>query len=1040
MLNFQPGRPLDRAMESLSNSKAVLTILAFGLAVMAVVRWQEQSALDAARTSYRTESRERARDVATAVENNFSAVYSGLRTMARLPSVRAIDRHGRNFSADARTTVQELYNNLATQVSMSEVYIVPHDLDPDRIDAVTGSLEAPIVTFDEMIVGRRGGDSPHAHDELPEIEIFEYRLMRQQAARLKDAFNHESAVKGLTYPALSGPEVLTCDNTRYDPMHPDDKDRSGLVYSVPFYDHDGAFAGLVSGVMLTTVLRELLPGGFYALHNGANHYVAPSRRSGPWRTAGDSIAADRPAPDLIYSDVLKLDIVDGSGRWTLWAGQPDSLFWSRSDVRAAQTVAHTGYLVAALVTLLLLLWWRSQQRHRLHIERMNQGLERTVDSRTRELRVALVAAEDAARVKSQFLANMSHEIRTPINGVLGMNEILLRTSLDEHQKHCAQTIRDSGTALLGVVNDVLDFSKLEAGMLALEQQGFDLRELAEDVIGLLSDSALAKGVTLHVVVPPRLPVGRRGDAARMRQVLTNLVGNAIKFTSHGRVVVRVEEDAGEDRVRVSVTDSGIGIAPEDRERIFEAFAQADGGTARRYGGTGLGLSIAARLVRLMGGEIGVDSTPGSGSTFWFTARLPVESAMMAAGDALGLAVLLVDDNPLDREIGASYLAASGCQVESVADVGQAVASLGTRRFDAVIFGHYGSADVAIAALTEIGARATGVAPRKILAAPLRNRPTHGQSRAAGIDGIWVKPLRLRDVRNILGSAERPSTRGDGGLAATNFDGHVLVAEDNLVNQEVVRALLEMAGLRVDTVPDGQAAVDAWAGGAYDLILMDCQMPGMSGYDATGAIRERERLGKRAPTPIVALTANSLHGDRERCLDAGMDDYLAKPFTDEQLRGVLMKWVGGRSAASATSDTAMPAAPTILTHGPARDAALPVVLDTAALDGMRVRERNGRVGLLRRVVDGYLQQSVEHLAMLSAGCESGDGESVAFAVHALKSSSAVIGAERLAALCRGIEMEARAGSLTMARRELTQVFRLHTEVCELLNTHYRADAA
>ncbi|MCC6708283.1 MAG: response regulator [Gammaproteobacteria bacterium] len=1032
-------------MKSLSNSKATLTILAFGLAMMAVVRWQEQSALDAARASYRNESRERALDIATTVETNFNTIYSGLRTMARLPSVRTIDRYGRNFSADAHTTVQEIYNNLASQVSMSEVYIVPRDLNPDRVDPATGSLEAPIVTFDELIVGRSGGHRSHEDDELPEIEIFEYRLMRQQAQRLSSSFNNESRVDGLAYPALTGPEVVTCDNTRFDPAHPDDKDRSGLVYSVPFYDGEGAFAGLVSGVMLTAALRELLPDGFYALHNSANQYVAPASQPGPWREAAASIAADRPASDLIYSDVIKLKIADGSGHWTLWAGQPDSLFWSRSDVRAAHTVARTGYLVALLVTLLLLLWWRSQQAHRLHIERINQNLERTVDDRTSELRVALVAAEDAARAKSQFLANMSHEIRTPINGVLGMNEILLRTALDEHQKHCAQTIRDSGTALLGVVNDVLDFSKIEAGMLTLEQQSFDMRELGEDVASLLADSALAKGVTLHVVTPVHLNLWRSGDPARVRQVLTNLIGNAIKFTSQGSVVLRVDNGASDDLLRVTVTDSGIGIAPEDRERIFEAFAQADGGTARRYGGTGLGLSISARLVRLMDGEIGVDSTPGAGSTFWFTARLPLAAPQPASAEPLTLRVLLVDDHALDSEICRGYLASAGCEVESVVNVDAGVARLKAARFDAVIFGHYGNAEVALSALAQLQDKASATPPRKLLSAPLRNRPSHAQTREAGIDGLLVKPLRLRDVRNVLGNAERPATRVEGSLAALNFDGHVLLAEDNLVNQEVARALLEMAGLRVDTVPDGQAAVDAWAGGAYDLIFMDCQMPGMSGYDATAAIRERERLGKRAATPIVALTANSMHGDRERCLDAGMDDYLAKPFTDEQLRGMLKKWLGDTPAVAtqevtAPAVTAHVAASAAGREEAARDEAPLALLNPTALDAMRARERSGRGGLLRRVVDGYLQQSVEHLAMLAKGCVSRDGEAVVFAVHALKSSSAAIGAEQLAALCRGIEVEARGGDLDQACRELPQVTTLHGEVCALLNTHYRADAA
>ena len=274
------------------NSKASFTIVAFGVAMMAVVHWQEWSALNAARASYRNESRERALDIATSVEASFNTIYSGLRTMARLPGVRAIDRHGENFSGDARTTVQEIYNNLASQVSVSEVYIVPRELEPNRVDPQTGALQTPIVSFDQLIVGRNGAAAEHQASEVAEIEIFEYRLMKQQAAHFADHFGAESKIEGLTYPALTGPEVVTCDNTRYDPARPNDKTRSGLVYSVPFFDNQGVFKGLVSGVILSAVLGELLPDGYYALHNGANQYIAPSSKVGPWQRSGAAIAQE----------------------------------------------------------------------------------------------------------------------------------------------------------------------------------------------------------------------------------------------------------------------------------------------------------------------------------------------------------------------------------------------------------------------------------------------------------------------------------------------------------------------------------------------------------------------------------------------------------------------------------------------------------------------------------------------------------------------------------------------------------------------------
>ena len=996
-------------------------IVALGALVAVAFHWEERSALNAALEDYRKESRIHTREVARRVESTLSDIYSGLRTMARLPGVRALDPDAQNFTSDAHTTVQEIYNNLAARVSMSEVYLVPRAFDPEAIDPRTGQPQTPSVTFDELIVGRTGGQSHHHAEatEIEEVEIFEYRLMRRQLDFFAARFPNEEQVAGLRYPAHIGPEVVTCDNTRYDPAHPNDADRSGLVYSVPFYGEDGALRGQVSGVILSAVLANLLPGGNHALRHATASYVVGSPEKGPWRTHRAAIERGQPATDLLYTEVVDLAVPDLNGGWQLWAGQPDALFLNRSDVRAAHIVARLGYFATLLVTLLMILWTRAQYAGRQAIEAHNEDLERTVADRTQALRDALATAEEATRAKSQFLANMSHEIRTPINGMLGMNEILLQTGLNERQRHCAETIRGSGAALLDVVNDVLDFSKIEAGMMSLAEEDFDLRELLEELAALLCDGALAKGLRLHVDIAPALATQRRGDAARLRQVLTNLVGNAIKFTPRGRVVLRAEPGTTDQSVRIAVQDTGIGIAEQDQALIFAAFAQADGGTARRYGGTGLGLSISARLVALMGGKITVTSTPGLGSEFAFDVRMSPAAAPAPQPAPLGLDVLLIEADERDRGIAAGLLELLGCRVTALADLAAAQAhrpAAGAKAMDAVLVGHHGELTQTLASAEALRALAD-LGARRVVAAPLRHLPSHAAAEADGINGLLAKPLRLRDLRAVLVGASAAADTAD---EERRFHGRVLLVEDNLVNQEVACALLELTGVTVVAALDGESAVAAWAEGPFDLVLMDCQMPGMSGYEATAEIRRRETDTR---TPIVALTANALLGDRERCLAAGMDDYLAKPFGRQDLEGVLARWLGG---------------PASLTE-PAPRADKPL-LNPQALDELRAQERAGRGGRVQRVVEAFLAKSGQQVVELREACVATDAERAGFALRGLRSGSDSVGAAGLKTLCDTLSRALQTGNAAEVAGALAQLERQHAEVSALLRSDYLAQAA
>ena len=689
-----------------------------------------------------------------------------------------------------------------------------------------------------------------------------------------------------------------------------------------------------------------------------------------------------------------------------------------------------GALVDAFNSMLAHIEARDEELrgHRDHLESL-------VESRTAELTRAKDAAEAASRAKSQFLANMSHEIRTPMNGVLGMAELLHDTELSDRQKRFAGTIRTSGEALLSIINDILDLSKIEAGKLEIEHLDFEPRTVLEDVAELLSERARAKNLELAVRLDESVPARVRGDPHRLRQVLMNLVGNAMKFTEEGDVTVvcaGVREDPDEasagtaQRLRFEIHDTGIGISPEQQGRLFQTFAQADGSTTRKYGGTGLGLAIAKELVLLMGGEIGVKSEPGRGSTFWFTmgAEAPLEPSPEAPDghDVAGERLLIVEDNPTNRVILEEQARSWGMVVETASDGLRALARLrdsasrGERfalalidmkmpRMGGLEFIRAAKADPALAdlpvvVLTSLGAEGEAA-----------------QAREAGAAAYLAKPVRQRELRRVISATLRPAEASESQAAAratkrVRFAGRVLLAEDNAVNREVALGMLDSLGIRADVAHDGREAVARVASAGYDLILMDCQMPELDGYAATAQIRSGERGGD-VRVPIVALTANALDGDRGACLAAGMDDYLAKPFSLEQLRSLLARWLELADGAGALAIEPVVATPV---GSPRVEAASPdrsvasrddriAELDRKALD--EIRQIDGD-GLLDQVIGLYLQTSPALLERMREAVEGRNPAGVAEAAHALKSAGGYLGAERLAHLCAHLERESRAG--------------------------------
>ena len=779
--------------------------------------------------------------------------------------------------------------------------------------------------------------------------------------------------------------------------------------------------------------------------------------------------------------------IDVEGRFTsvnpacfrMWGYHPEELLGRQYiDFVASEDVPKTKEVAASIIsgkeatnfenryrhknrTLVNVMWtayWSESEQLMFAVahditerKRIEEELEQTRD-----------AALESVRLKSEFLANMSHEIRTPMNGVLGMIGLLLDTNLSEEQRDYALTVQSSADGLLRIIDDILDFSKIEAGQLQFETIDFDLSEAVEGAVELLAERAQNKEIELASVIYTGVPTALRSDPGRLRQILTNLIGNAVKFTATGEVTISVQKKSETDKhvlLRFEVADTGIGISEEERKKLFRAFVQADGSTTRKYGGTGLGLAISKQLVEMMGGDIGVESEPGKGSTFWFTARFEKQTSpalpALTAGEAslAGLRVLIVDDNATNRRIFAHQTASWGMAATKAESGAQALEKLRAAAerqepFDVAILDLMMPEMDGFELARRIKADAT-VSKTHLVLLPSYGKRGHGQlARDLEIAAYLQKPVRQSQLYNCLTTiineasavaeaqqSPRLITQHSLGRVSPqkaipvngSAKARMLVAEDNIVNQKVALKQLQSLGYAADVVSNGREAVEAVINHRYEVVLMDCQMPIADGFEATAEIRRRE--GDSTRTIIIAMTAHALAGERERCLAAGMDDYISKPVKIETLGLTLKKWQVQTDEKPTAAQTEKRAAAIETSDNKS--------VDIEVLAGFRDLQQTGEPDVVTELIDLFLEDAVKRMTILKQAAEKSDAHTINEQAHAVKGSSGNIGALRLMMLSD--RLEENTTDISQARLIISEMEDEYEKVARILKTMRQANS-